>query len=142
MSFQAEQHLARIRPSRAALFLPFVALFLASALVGFYAGRLQEQWQNILVWSLSGLIALVFWVVPLIKFLTHWSDVTTSRITTRSGLFGQHHREVSLSKVSGAQAGPKRTVILTVQSEEPFVLSKVPRPKALSGQINSLIASK
>lgn len=142
MSFQAELLLARIRPSRASLVLPNFALFLSAALVGFYAGRLTEQWQNILVWSLAGLIAIVFWLVPMVNFLTHWSTVTTSRVATRSGLFGQRHREVSLAKISGAQAGPKHTVILTVNSEEPFVLSKVPRPKLLASEINSLIASK
>ncbi|MEY4981473.1 MAG: hypothetical protein RL174_811 [Actinomycetota bacterium] len=142
MSFQAELQLARIRPSRASLVLPYFALFLSAALVGFYAGRLTEQWQNILVWSLAGLIAVIFWLVPMVNFLTHWSTVTTSRVSTRSGLFGQRHREVSLTKISGAQAGPKRTVILTVIGEEPFVLSKVPRPKLLASEINSLIASK
>lgn len=142
MSFQAEQHLARIRPSRGRLILPHLGLFLASALVGFYAGRLPEQWQNILVWSIAGLLALVLWLIPLITYLTHWSTITTSRISTRAGLFGQRHREVSLSKIVGAQAGPKGTVMLSIQGEEPFVLSKVPRPRTLANHINALIESK
>ena len=142
MSFQAELLLARIRPSRAKLVLPYCALFFSAALVGFYAGRLTEQWQNILVWSLAGLVAIMFWLVPVVNFLTHWSTVTTSRVSTRSGLFGQRNREVSISKISAAQAGPKRTVILMINGEEPFVLNKVPRPKLLASEINSLIASK
>jgi hypothetical protein len=103
---------------------------------------LPEQWQNILVWTIAASIAIFFWLVPLIGYLTHWSNITTSRISSRSGLFGQRHREVSLSKVSGAQAGPKHTVVLTVSGEEPFVLSRVPRPKSVASQINQLLATK
>jgi hypothetical protein len=142
MSFQSELLLARIRPPLIALVLPYLALFLAAALVGFYSGRLPEQWQNILVWTISGAIAVFFWLVPLIGYLTHWSTITTSRISTRSGLFGQRHREVSLSKISGAQAGPKQTLVLTVNGEEPFVLSRVPRPKSVAAEINALLATK
>jgi hypothetical protein len=142
MNFQAETHLARIRPSAGRLFFAFVALFLAAALVGFYAGRLPEQWQNILVWSVAALIAIVFWLIPLIRNLTHWTDVYSSKITSRSGLFGQHFREVSLRKITGVQVGPKRSVIVMVQGEDPMVLTKIGSPKNLAAEINALIASK
>ncbi|MEY4986111.1 MAG: hypothetical protein RLZZ359_997 [Actinomycetota bacterium] len=142
MSFQSELLLARVRPPIAGLVLPYLALFASAVLVGFYAGRLPEQWQNILVWTIAATIAIFFWLVPLIGYLTHLSNITTSRISSRSGLFGQRHREVSLSKVSGAQAGPKHTVVLTVSGEEPFVLSRVPRPKSVASQINQLLATK
>lgn len=142
MNFQAETHLARIRPSAARLFMPFVALFLAAVLVGFYSGRLPEQWQNILVWSIAGLIAIIFWLIPLIRHLTHFTDIYSSKISSRSGLFGQHFREVSLRNITGVQAGPKRSVIVMIQGEDPLVLTKVGSPKGLAADINALLASK
>ena len=142
MNFQAEQLLARLRPSGIRLFWPFTALFFAAALMGFFTGRLSEDWQNILLWSAAGASALFGWLVPLIGYFTHYADVSTSRISSRSGFFGQRYREVSLSRVSAVQAGPKRTVVLTVSGEEPMVLERISKPKFVAAEINALIASK
>jgi len=142
MNFQPEQLLARLRPPGIRLFWPFLALFLAATLMGFYNGRLSEDWQNILVWSLAGAAALFGWLVPLTRYFTHYADVSTSRISSRSGLFGQRYREVSLSRVSAAQVGPKRSVVLTIQGEEPMVLERISKPKFVVAEINALIASK
>lgn len=142
MNFQPEHLLARLRPPGARLVGPFFALFFAAALLGFYSGRLSEQWQNILVWSIAGAVAMFGWLVPMIGHFTRWVDVSSSRISSRSGLFGQHHREVSLSRVSAAQVGPKRTVLLSIQGEEPMVLERISRPKFVAAEINSLITSK
>jgi hypothetical protein len=142
MNFQAEHLLARLRPAGIRLFWPFFALFFAALLLGFYNGRLVEQWQNILVWSISGAFAVFGWLVPLISHLTHFTDVSTSRISSRSGFLGQRYREVSLARVSGAQVGAKRTVVLTIQGEEPMVLERVSKPKSVAAEINALIGSK
>jgi membrane protein YdbS with pleckstrin-like domain len=142
MNFIAEQRLARLRPRTSKLFLPTVALFAAVFLLSFFTGRLNEQWQNIALWVATGAIALILWLIPLLRYLSQYIEITNVRVLTRSGLMGQHRDEARLSQVNKVELTGGRTITLHLNGEEPMVLTDVPKHKMVAAEIQALTASK
>lgn len=142
MNFTAEQRLARLRPRGSKLILPTMALFAAVFLMSFFSGRLNEQWQSITLWVASGAIALILWFIPLLRYLSSYTDITNVRVLSRSGLMGQHRDEARLSQVNRVELTAGRTITLHLNGEEPMVLSGVPRHKMVAAEIEALTASK
>ena len=142
MNFIAEQRLARLRPRASKLFLPTMALFLAVFLLSFFSGRLSEQWQNIALWVTTGAIALILWLIPLLRYLSSYTEITNVRVLSRSGLMGQHRYEARLSTISRVELTRGRTVTLHLNGEEPLVLSGLPKHKMVAAEIEELTASK
>ena len=96
MSFESEQLLLRIRRSGARLFLPTLVLAVDCFVYMATIGHITENWQWYTVWAICGLALLIFWLAPVIRHLTAWLDITTSRLVWRQGLFGQTRQELSL----------------------------------------------
>lgn len=142
MNFIAEQRLARLRPRASKLFLPMIALFLAAFLLSFFSGRLNEQWQNIALWAITGAIALILWLIPLLRYLSSYTEITNVRVLSRSGLMGQHRDEARLSQVNKVELTRGRTITLHLNGEEPMVLAGVPKHKMVAAEIEALTASK
>ncbi len=99
MSFESEQLLLRTRKSAARLILPTLVLGLVCFVYMALTGHLTENWQWYTAWAVCGLALLIFWLAPLIRHLTSWVDITTSRLVWRQGLFGQTHQELSLHEL-------------------------------------------
>jgi hypothetical protein len=142
MNFIAEQRLARLRPRVSKLFLPTLALFVAAFLLSFFSGRLSEQWQNIALWVVSGGIALILWLVPLLRYLSNYTEITNLHVRSRSGLMGQHRDEARLSQVNRVELTSGRTITLHLNGEEPLVLTGVPKHKMVAAEIEALTGSK
>jgi small-conductance mechanosensitive channel len=141
MSFLAEQRIARLRPRGSRLILPNLVLFLVCFAAAFFAGRLAEQWQIILLWSLSGAVAFLFWLLPLLRFLSTYLEVTTTRVLYRSGLLGQHRRELSLAQIKDVQITKGRSISIIVDGQEPLVISGIPKHKMVAVEIDRLAAA-
>lgn len=141
MSFLAEQRIARLRPRGSRLILPNLVLFLVCFTAAFIAGRLAEQWQNILLWSLCGAVAFLFWLLPLLKFLSTYLEVTTTRVLYRSGLLGQNRRELSLAQIKDVQITKGRSISIIVDGQEPLVIRGIPRHKMVAVEIDRLAAA-
>jgi len=142
MNFIAEQRLARLRPRASKLFLPTVALFVAAFLLSFFTGRLSEQWQNITLWVVSGAIALVLWLIPLLRYLASYTEITNVRVLSRSGLMGQNRDEARLSQVNKVELTKGRSITLHLNGEEPLVLTGLPKHKMVAAELRALSASK
>jgi uncharacterized membrane protein YdbT with pleckstrin-like domain len=95
-----ETVVARLRPHARALFWPTVLLLLVAAAVGFFSGTFREQWQGIVVLSVAGAIALVGWLVPLLRWAARNYTITTRRVVVASGIVARTRQEVLLSRVS------------------------------------------
>lgn len=142
MNFIAEQRLARLRPRASKLFLPTVALFAAVFLLSFFGGRLTEQWQNIALWVATGAMVLILWLIPLLRYLSRYTEITNVRVLARSGLMGQHRDEARLSQVNRVELTRGRTITLHLSGDEPLVLTGVPKHKMVAAEIQALTASK
>lgn len=141
MSFLAEQRIARLRPRGSRLFLPNLVLFLTSFVAAFFSGRLSEQWHYTVLWSVCGAIAFLFWLIPLLRYLSTYLEVTTTRVLFRSGLLGQNRRELSLTQIKDVQITKGRSISIIVDGQEPLVIRGIPKHKTVALEIDRLAAA-
>lgn len=141
MSFLAEQRIARLRPRGSRLFLPSLVLFIVCFTAAFFSGRLVEQWQSTVLWSVCGGVAFLFWLIPLLRFLSTYLEITTTRVLYRSGLLGQYRRELSLTQIKDVQITKGRSISIIVDGQEPLVLRGIPRHKMVAVEIDRLAAA-
>lgn len=139
-SFIESRRIARVRPSAIRLFLPFLALGIASFGASFYSGRLPEQWMNITLYSVAGAIAFFFWLIPVLRYLSEYVDIFTTRVLFRSGLMGQHRSEANYSQVTDVRLGDRRRIQLTLTSGEILELPALPKAKRLASELKTLVA--
>ena len=139
-SFIESRRLARIRPGAIRLFLPFLALAVACFGVSFYSGRLPEQWMNITLYSVAGAISFFFWLIPVLRYLSSFVDVYTTRILYRSGLMGQQRSEANFSQVTDVRIGEGRRIQLALTNGEILELPRLPKAKKLTAEIQALVA--
>ncbi len=139
-SFIESRRLARIRPGAIRLFLPFLALAVACFGVSFYSGRLPEKWMTITLYSLAGAIAFFFWLIPVLRYLSSYVDLYTTRILYRSGLMGQQRSEANFSQVTDVRIGDGRRIQLALTNGEILELPRLPKAKKLTSEIQVLVA--
>ena len=139
-SFIESRRIARVRPRAIRLFFPFLVLAAASFVVSFYSGRLPEQWMNITLYSVAGAVAFLFWLIPVLRYLSAYVDIFTTRVLYRSGLMGQRRVEANFSQVTDVQLGDRRKIQLTVAGGEIVELPALPKAKKLVTEIQALVA--
>lgn len=138
MSFQSEEYLGRIRKNAASLTLPFASLFLAAGILSYFANQRLEVWQLNIAYSLALIVAIVFWLVPVIKHLAFYVDVTTSRLIVRRGLFGGKTIEINLKDITAVEQRRSKVLIAATGMIDPVELVGLSRPRAFVAQLRSL----
>ena len=138
-SFIESRRIARIRPRAIRLFFPFLALALACFAVSFYGGRLPEQWMYVTLYCLAGAIAFLFWLLPVLRYLSSFVDIFTTRILYRSGLMGQRRAEVQFAQITEVRLAERRRIQLITADGETVDLPALPKAKRLVAQIQSLV---
>jgi membrane protein YdbS with pleckstrin-like domain len=141
MSFLPEQRIARLRPRGSKLFFPNLFLFAACFAMAFFTGRLTEPWQYNVLWIVCGSVVFFFWFIPLLRFMSTFLEVTTTRVLYRSGLLGQKRREVSLTQIKDVQLTKGRTISIVIDGQEPLVIAGIPKHKTVAVEIDRLAAA-
>ena len=139
MSFESEILIARLRARGSRLILPTILLLLASFLASLLTDRFDQAWGNTVVYSICGALAFFGFVVPLIGYLTTWTDITNSRIVQRGGLFGGRYRAVSLADIERVELGANRTISLFIAGSDAMQLSGLPRTRMVAEEISRLV---
>ncbi|CAN5125249.1 hypothetical protein BH09ACT5_BH09ACT5_24160 [soil metagenome] len=147
MSDDGEALVARLRPHARALFWPTVLLLLVAAALGFFSGAFREQWQNTVMLSAAGALALIGWLVPLLRWASRGYTITTRRVVVASGILARSRQEVLLSRISdvaverhGLQPVFRSgDVVINGQLEHPVVLEDVPAAGLVQAAIHDLV---
>ena len=142
MSFEEEVLLARVRARGSRLLMPTLLLCVAAFLSTFLSSHFDQQWQLTALYSVCGAVAVLGFVVPLVRYLTAWTDITTAQIITRAGIFGQRYRAVALANVDRIELETSRTITVHVNGEEPLSLVGLPKAKLIAQELISLNTSK
>ena len=141
-SFVSEFRFARLRARGLSLFAPMAWLFIESAILSFVLPKLPTDsastWLRISFIALAVALAFFFWLLPLIKHLTNWIEITNVNIVVRSGLFGSK-RQVSLRSITAAQAVSRNKLVLQVAGEPDIEFSKLAKAKLVASEIQKLI---
>lgn len=130
-----ERAIARLRPHARALVLPSIMLVAVVGGATFGALVLDELWQSLAVLGTAVALVGLFWLLPLLRWLSTQYLVTTRRVVLRRGLFVRTRQEVLLSRsydVSVRQAGLQGVfrsgdVLINTGLDRPVVLRDVPR---------------
>jgi hypothetical protein len=146
----SEQKYAVVRQSSFALIVPCIFLAGFSALFFFFIPKISEVTYQQLITVAYALALLIFWLLPSIRFLTNRSELSSTRVISRTGLFGTKVDEVSWGELTGVsitrgfRGGLTGSGDIHLHREfgVDFVLRRVPRPKRLSREIESFLASR
>ena len=137
MAFQEEQLIARIRRSWWRLIFPLLALFVAAAIFSYVNNRSVEQWALYLPYSIAGVLAVLFWLIPSIRHLSFYVELTSSRLVIRDGIFGQKTIELALADVTSIELGRGRKITIGRRDAEPLVLEGIPATKTFVAELRS-----
>jgi hypothetical protein len=80
------------------------------------------------------------WLIPVLRYLSAYVDIFTTRVLYRSGLMGQRRVEANFAQVTDVQLGDRRKIQLTVIGGEIVELPALPRAKKLVAEIQGLVA--
>jgi membrane protein YdbS with pleckstrin-like domain len=138
VAFQEEQLIARIRRSWFTLTFALLALFLAAAILSYVSNRVVDQWVLYSAYVVSAVLALFFWLIPTIRHLNFYVELTTSRLIVRDGLFGQKTTEISIAEINSVDLGRGRKLTLGRRNGEPVVLERMPKAKLIAEELRSL----
>ncbi len=135
MAFQEEQIIARIRRSWFTLTFALLALFLSAAILSYVSNRVVDQWILYSAYVVSAGLAIFFWLVPTIRHLNFYVELTTSRLIVRDGLFGQKTTEVAIAEINSVELGRGRKLTLGRRNGEPLVLERMPKAKLIAEEL-------
>lgn len=138
MAFQEEQIIARLRRSWFTLTFALLALFLAAAILSYVSNRVVDQWVLYAAYVVSAVLALFFWLIPTVRHLNYYVELTTSRLIVRDGIFGQKTAEVSIAEINSVELGRGRKLTLGRRSGEPLVFERMPKAKMLAEELRAL----
>ena len=142
-----ETVVARLRPHSRALFLPTVALLADIGAVSYFAGSLPEEWMNLLLLAAGAVVALLLFVVPVLRWLSQNDTITTRRVVIRSGILVRSRQELLHSRgydVTVRQAGLQLLfrsgdVLINTGNEHPVVLRDVPNADLVQSALHDLM---
>ncbi|MFM6977896.1 MAG: hypothetical protein ACKOWR_04205 [Micrococcales bacterium] len=137
MSFQAEEYLGRLRKSAVSLFLPTLVLFVSAAVASYVSNIAMEQWVYFTVLTICGLAAALLWLVPVIRHLSFYVDLTNARVTIRRGLFGGQTIDLAWGEISEITFAKGRKIVIQPRSGEAIELDGMPQPKKLAATLRA-----
>ncbi|MEY4423746.1 MAG: hypothetical protein RLZZ258_849 [Actinomycetota bacterium] len=121
--------------------MPTAILGLDAAVFAFLANRFTEQWQLITEYAILGAVAFLFWFVPVLRYLSTYLEVTTSRVIYRSGLMGQKRFEVSLGQIAQVELAKGRAFTIFTKDGRTETVVDMPKAKMIAVEIDRLAAS-
>ena len=145
MSFSTSQpveiYLGRIRHSLTTLAIPFGLLLLAAAIVSYFANKRFEVWQLNIAYSVALAIAVFGWLIPVIRHLSFYLDLTSTHLVIRQGLFGGKTVELAWSEITSIEQRRSTIVIASLKLNGPLELTRIPGAKALAATMREAASS-
>ena len=141
MTETSETKLVRLRPRAAALLFPTLVLAASSFSAIYFSEMISPDLYQIVLWVIIAAVSL-FWLVPLLNWLTASLVITDQRLIHRSGLFGLRKKVLNLSELSSiAVQRPKplraKAISLIKVDGQVITVSGYSRPKQLAAAIEA-----
>lgn len=147
---EPERVVAKFRGHGRRLFFPTMVLVIVAGATGYFGNWFPEEWQNWSVLAVGALLAILFFVVPAVKWLSTRYVITTRRIILRHGLLVNTRSEVML--VRAGDLTVRKSVLqamfrsgdvrIGTGQGEFAVLRDVPRADLVSEVIGELLESQ
>jgi membrane protein YdbS with pleckstrin-like domain len=147
---EPERVVAKFRAHGRRLFFPTLFLIVVAGATGYFSSWFPEEWQNWAVLASGALLAVLFFLVPAVRWLSTRYVITTRRIILRRGLLVNTRSELML--VRAGDITVRKSVLqamfrsgdvrLGTGPGEFAVLRDVPRADLVSEVIGDLIESQ
>lgn len=118
---------------------PTLVLFICAAVASYVSNITMDQWLYYTVLVTCGVVAVILWLVPVIRHLSFYLDLTNSRITIRRGLFGGQTIDLAWSEISEITFAKGRKVVLQPRAGEAIELEGLPQPKKLAATLRAYL---
>lgn len=102
MTNTSEYLVFRLKPKARRLFTPTLILAAVSFAQAFAVEQISNtDYQYALI--AGGTIVVLFWLIPLLSYLASYLELTSERLTFRSGFLGFRKRQLLLSELSSIE---------------------------------------
>jgi hypothetical protein len=135
-------NLARLRPRLARLTLPLVWLALISGVTSFLSVYDLPDWQRYAIWATAAVLAIIFWLVPALKFSGTFIVVKSSGLLICNGLGSARRRELSWAEITSISYSPMRGILIAVKDEPELILRGYSSQKAIVAELQLLLRGK
>lgn len=133
---------ARIRPRLARLALPLIWLTLISAATSLLSVYELADWQRYSIWATASVLAIIFWLVPALKFSGTFVDVKSSGLLICTGLGSTRRRELSWAEIASISYSPMRGILISVNDDSELILRGYSNQKAIVAELQLLLKGK
>jgi membrane protein YdbS with pleckstrin-like domain len=136
-----ETKLARLRPRATVLLLPTLVLAVSCFSLMYFSELISPDLYQIVLWVAIAAVSL-FWLLPLLNWLSASVLVTDQKLIHRSGLFGLRRRVLhfaELSSISVQRPKPLRAKVVSLVKVDgqQITLSGYSRTKQLAAAIEA-----
>lgn len=142
-----ERVIARVRPHARALALPSILLIAACGGAAYGVSALDEEWQRLAALAGAALVAVLLFLLPLVRWLgTHYL-ITTRRVVLRTGLVARTRQEllhgrsydVRLRQTPLQRLFRSGDVLINTGLDTPVVLRDAPRALLVQEALGDLM---
>lgn len=142
-----ERVVATLRPHGRVLVWPSLALIATAGGLGYLAGSFPEDWQN-LAFLIGGVAAIVlFWLLPLLSWLSKRYVITTRRLVIRRGLLVRERQElphgrgydITVRKNALQSMVRSGDVLINTGLDRPIVLKDAPNADLVQRSLHDLM---
>lgn len=142
-----EQVIVRLRPHARRVFLPNLLLPVVVGAASWGAFTVDELWQVFAVLAAAVGFVLLFWAVPMVRWLNTRYTLTTRRLIIQRGLLARHRHEMLHSRgydVAVRQAGLQLLfrsgdVLVNTGLDRPVMLRDVPSARLVQQALSDLM---
>ncbi|WP_150306954.1 PH domain-containing protein [Planctomonas psychrotolerans] len=142
-----ERVVATLRPHARVLFFPCLTLILLAGAAGYFGESFPEGWQRTAFYGAVALGVLLFWLLPLLIWLSRRCTITTRRLIVRRGFFVRVRQELLHSRGYdiSLSRGPVQSVFrsgdirINTGLEAPVLLRDVPSATLVTRALQDLM---
>ena len=142
-----EQVIVRLRPHARRVFFPNLLLPVIVGAASWGAFTVDELWQVFAVLAAAVGLVLLFWAVPMVRWLNTRYTLTTRRMIIQRGLLARHRTELLHSRgydVAVRQAGLQvlfrsGDVLINTGLDRPVMLRDVPTARLVQSALSDLM---
>jgi len=135
-------HYARFRPRLTRLTLAWIWLGLIAAGLSFASTYKMDAWLMSTVWVTGGVLALILFIWPALRYYATFLDVFSTGLTLRLGLGVAKRIELSWASIASVTASPIKGIIVRTKDENEYILKGYANQRAIVAEINALLGGK
>ena len=135
-------HYARLRPKLSRLLLAFLVLGVSSATLSFFSTYQLLAWQKYTVWALVAVVALVGWLMPILRYSATYFDIYEDRIEVSFRLGSKAKRTVLLSQITSVSYSPVKGVMIGAIDGDDLNIRGYAYSKAIVRELQKMLGAK